>query len=101
MMNCSDNVLGPGGAGMHGVSNDPPDSGETSVEAKIWHTASRIESGSEVGDGGAGDGRLEDGEEGRLVVSKVRRGRCTRGETVGRRRCCGLLGKGECCGSAM
>ena len=80
MSHCKDNLLGPGGAGVHGVSNDPPDSGEASVEAKIGHMARGIESGSEVGDGGAGDGRLEDGEEGRLVVSKVRRGRYTRGQ---------------------
>ena len=60
-MNCSENVLGPGGAGGHGVSNDPPDSGEASLEAKTGHMASGVEGGDEVGDGGAGDGGVEDG----------------------------------------
>ena len=61
MINCSENVLGPGGAGVHGVSNDPPDSGEASLEAKTGHMASGVEGGDEVGDGGAGDGGVEDG----------------------------------------
>ena len=61
MMNCSENVLGPGGAGGHGVSNDPPDSGEAFVKANNGHMASGVEDGGEVGDGGAGDGGVEDG----------------------------------------
>ena len=62
MINCGDNVLGPGGAGRHdGVSNDLPVSGEASVEAKSGQMASVIDGGGVVGDGGAGDGGVEDG----------------------------------------
>ena len=61
MLNCKENVLGPGGAGGHGVSNDPPDSGEAFDKANKGHMASGVEDGGEVGDGGAGDGGVEDG----------------------------------------
>ena len=52
MMNCSENVLGPGGAGGHGVSNYPPDRDEASLEATIGHKARDFESG----DGGRKEG---------------------------------------------
>ena len=46
MLHCSDNVLGPGGAGGHGVTNDPPVREEASLEATMGHQASDVEDDS-------------------------------------------------------
>ena len=63
-IHCNDDVSGPGGAGGHGVSNDPPDSEEAFLKANIGQQASGIERAGGEGDGGSGDGGSVEGDGG-------------------------------------
>ena len=87
MLHCSENVPGPGGAGGHdGVRNDPPDSGEASIEATLGHMASGFDGRGVEGDGGAGDGGVVDGGGGKDGGKACRKKKVYKGGNRGKKK---------------